>query len=307
MTIVAGFRVKDGIVLCGDTMYTGGMKIHQPKLCSATLADSPDSVDRLSIAFALAGNEANARMAIEDCLEGINEIPTEKRNLRNITKSIRSAVLKINRDYVDGHSEAEKYGLQFGLIIGAWVPRGGYRLWATAGSGIISQEAYYCQGTGEYLGHYLIRPMFKMSMSITETVLLAIQTIAAVKKYDPNCGGDTQFVTITEGGALSAEVPYSALGVEGHIESFERMCRQLLFDVADKNLDAAGFDLKLGAFIGYTKALRESFAGRGFNYIVEVLKKAAEKASMQLNPQPTTGGQSPQPPSPESPEESGES
>ena len=215
MTIVAGFRVQDGIVLCGDTMYTGGMKVHQPKLCSATLADAPDSVDRLSIAFALAGNEANARMAIEDCLEGISEHPAEKRSLRSITTLLRSAILKINRDYVDGHSEAEKYNLQFGLIIGAWLPRGGgCRLWSTAGSGLIHQDPYYCQGTGEYLGHYLIRPVFKKSLSIAETVLLAIQTIAAVKKYDPNCGGDTQFVTITEGGALSAEVPYSAVGTE---------------------------------------------------------------------------------------------
>jgi hypothetical protein len=40
MTIVAGFVVNDGILLCGDTMYTGGMKIHQSKLVGATIADS---------------------------------------------------------------------------------------------------------------------------------------------------------------------------------------------------------------------------------------------------------------------------
>jgi hypothetical protein len=49
MTIVAGFRVQDGIVMCGDTMYTGNMKIHQSKLISATLPESVDTPDRLSI------------------------------------------------------------------------------------------------------------------------------------------------------------------------------------------------------------------------------------------------------------------
>ncbi len=30
--IVAGFRVDDGILICSDTQYLGGMKIYQQKL-----------------------------------------------------------------------------------------------------------------------------------------------------------------------------------------------------------------------------------------------------------------------------------
>jgi hypothetical protein len=110
MTIVAGFHVMDGIVLCGDTMYTGGMKLHQSKLVGATLKDSPNPVDHLSVAFALAGHEGNARMAIEDCIDGMSECQPEKRTYRKITRILRSAILGINRvcDRLRGPREAAR-------------------------------------------------------------------------------------------------------------------------------------------------------------------------------------------------------
>jgi len=73
MTIVAGFCVRDGIVLCGDTMYRGAMKLHQSKLFGSTISDSPHAAEHLSMVFAAAGHEANANMAIEDCIGGVRD------------------------------------------------------------------------------------------------------------------------------------------------------------------------------------------------------------------------------------------
>jgi 20S proteasome alpha/beta subunit len=49
MTITAGFRVVDGILLCADTLYTGGMKIYETKIFKTDLKGGyPDHELQLS-------------------------------------------------------------------------------------------------------------------------------------------------------------------------------------------------------------------------------------------------------------------
>ena len=296
MTIVAGFHLQDGIVLCGDTMYTGNVKIQQPKLSGVTIFGSTDSREQVSLAFALAGNEANAQMAIEDCIEGIRECPIEQRTGRRITKILRSAVLNVNRDYVEGHSD--QYSLGFELIIGAWVPRGGgYRMWSTAGAGLVSNHGYYCHGSGGYIGHYLIRPVFRRAMSRAQTVLLAIQAIAAAKTIDPGCGGGTDFITISDGGVLSAVVPYNPVGIEPNLLSFDNMCRQLLFCIADREMTTNQYNQELDQFVEKCRGMRETIAGRTFDYILDMLRRSAEQTAAASGVQDTAESSSSNPPS----------
>lgn len=60
MTIAAGFRVRDGVLLCADTEYSGGSKIHKEKIVSHHFSGG-------SVAFAIAGHGVNAGMCIRDC------------------------------------------------------------------------------------------------------------------------------------------------------------------------------------------------------------------------------------------------
>lgn len=307
MTIVAGFEVRDGILLCGDTMYTGAIKIHQPKLTGASIRDSADKADHCSLAFALAGHEVNAKMAIEECIEGIKECPAEQRTLRKVKQIFRSAILAVHRHYVDGRSENERLAAWFDLIIGAWLPRGGgYNLFSTSGSAGLVVVDHDCLGSGSYFGHYVISPIFNRQMDIEEAALLAIQAIAAAKQYDPSCGGDTQFLTISEGGLLKGGLsPYDIASSEGYLARFEHLSRQLLFDVGNRRMDKKQFEVRLNEFTRRVRSIREIWSGKGTETIGQMLSHLT--AEGQQDPESTTADPSPPPPSPESPGGSGES
>lgn len=72
MTTVAGFWVKDGVLICSDTHYTGGYKIYKHKIF-------PGEITGESYIFAVAGHEGNAKMAIDACKDTIAELTPEER------------------------------------------------------------------------------------------------------------------------------------------------------------------------------------------------------------------------------------
>jgi 20S proteasome alpha/beta subunit len=295
MTIIAGFRVIDGIVLCGDTMYTGAGKIHESKLVGAEIKGTTVKADHSSLAFALAGNEANARMAIEDCIDGFGECPIEQRTLKRVTEIFRTAVLRINREYVHGRSETERFNAQFELIIGAWLPRGGgCQMFATSGDGVVFRPHYECHGSGAYLGHYIIKPVYSTQMGFADAALLAIQAIAAAKNHDPACGGDTHFMTISQGGELSGIVPHDFRNVEGYLSKFDKESRVLLFRIANTRGDDAQFEECLKFFNENMRSLRAIWSNRTIEFLLSNLRIQAS-----INPQPTTPDRSGPPPSPE--------
>ena len=74
----------------------------------------------------MAGNEANARMVIQDCQYAID--PGRKRAYtpKELTAIVRAAVLAIQEKYVDKRPEAEKEVAWFELII-AFALKSGHR------------------------------------------------------------------------------------------------------------------------------------------------------------------------------------
>jgi hypothetical protein len=174
------------------------------------------------------------------------------------------------------------------LLIGAWLPYGGgCKLFSTAGGpGLVRRSDYDCLGSGYYLGHYVIRPIFSPRMPIEEVVPLAIQAIAAAKKTDPNCGGDTQFMVISPGGALSAVIPYDARTSEARIAQFEQLARRLLLDVGNPKIDKAQFEAKLENFIDQCRFIRAIWTDTAGEYFQSLLAKFTGED--QSSPQSTT-------------------
>ncbi len=296
MTIAAGFHCQDGVLLCADSMYVGGTKVHQPKLFGYVVGGQ-EVVDSCSFAIALAGHENYGKMAIEDCVEEIKNCPADRRSARNIKQALRKAVKKINDDYVDTRPEShERENAKFDLIIAAWLPRGGgLRMFKSSGPAVLDADSYHCTGIGAYLGDYLMHNVFNRSMRVQDAALLAIQALSATKAYDSNCGGDTQFITISPGGALSNVVPYDVHTSEGYISDFERASRKLLFALGNLNLDDGDFRAECGEFIIEVDRLRAFWRGAGFDYMakmLEILKEAKQSA-----PGSTTHDPKSQPPS----------
>jgi hypothetical protein len=301
VTIIAGFHVQNGILLAADTMYTGGTKIHQPKLFGYTLnGNTPESC---SLVFALAGHENYGKMAIDDCVDEILSCEPKLRTLKAVKKALRKAVKAINDEYVDTRPDpTEKEFAKFDLIIGAWLPvAGGLQMFRSSGPAVLSAGHYHCTGIGAYLGDYLMRNVFTdtmaRTMKIKAAALLAIQALGAAKTYDSNCGGDTQFMRISPGGMLSPVVPYDVHTSEYYISEFESFSRKLLFNIGDADISDKDFDTWLSAFAENMRRIRACWKGQGFDYLSRQLSQLTGAAPP--NPQPPKAGPTPQQPSQE--------
>jgi len=268
MTIAAGFVAQDGILLAADTMYTGGAKIHQPKLFGFNFsANTPSSS---TFVFALAGHEDFGKMAIEDCVGALRDCPTSEHSLKTVRGLLRKSVKSIKEEYVDKAPSAERETSKFELIIGAWLPlAGGLNLFRTKGSAVNDAGSYHCTGYGAYLGDYLMRNIFTPTMRLKDAALLAIQALGAAKAYDASCGGDTQFMTIFPGGRLSALTPYDVHTSESYISEFEVLSRKLLFNIADADMDDKQFVAWFDAFSDEVRRIRAFWRGAGMTYLSE--------------------------------------
>ena len=261
MTIAAGFRVQDGILLCSDSLYTGGTRAYQQKLFGYLL--NGNTPDMCTLAFALAGHENNGKMAIEECVDEVLDCPPEVRSLKKVKRALRKAVKSIYGEYVDCRPEAEKEASRFELIIGAWLPRGGgLKLFKSSGPAVLGADNYHCTGVGAYLGDYLMRDMAARnvpSMRMEDAALLSIRALTATKRYDAYCGGPTQFLRISNEGQLSNAVPYNIQDSETYVTEFEDAARRLLFKIGGIDDTDVGFDWQLESFVEEIKRIRKNW------------------------------------------------
>src|SRR5690242_6632496 len=91
MTIAAGFRCRDGIVLGTDTQYTLGglLRADGPKLFN--IAERSD----LSMVIAGAGSVPFMRMAVEEIKTALTTIPLGTAALPNVKKVIEDVLMNV--------------------------------------------------------------------------------------------------------------------------------------------------------------------------------------------------------------------
>src|SRR5690242_20519606 len=81
MTIAAGFVARNGVLLCTDSLYSGGIRTHGRKIFTHPL-------DHGVVSFALAGHEPFAKKAIEDCKSFLDQ----NRDSHTSIASIKAAI-----------------------------------------------------------------------------------------------------------------------------------------------------------------------------------------------------------------------
>jgi hypothetical protein len=278
MTIAAGFRVRDGIVLCSDSQYTGGSKVYQRKLFGYDLGSTEYPC---ALAFALAGHENYGLMAIEDCVEAIRSCPLAERSTARVKGLLRATIKQVHESYVDARPESERADSRFDLLIGASLPgAGGLSCFRSSGPAVLAVEGYHCSGMGAYLGDYLIRNTFYPRMQIKDVLLLATQTLAAVKSYDATCGGGSQFIVLpVEGGFTPFN--YDVRSAEEYIAAFQEQVRRLLFHFGDIDQTEEQFKGRLRDFEVVLHALREGWKSKAQEHsdLQDIYRRAHQSVS----------------------------
>ena len=153
MTLIAGFRFNNGVLLCSDTQLEGAvMKTNGPKMNIINFAGG-------TVAFTFAGHSKKAQSAIQSCARRLLVLKDGDDAFGALEQ-----VLEVQyRRLVHNDPEYQKDpGIHYWLVIAAWI-RGRNRsyLWMTDDVTLTEvQGDVICAGVGLELGHYIADPVF---------------------------------------------------------------------------------------------------------------------------------------------------
>jgi hypothetical protein len=232
VTIVAGFRCADGVVLCADTQETlAASKTHVPKLRFEPREHElvGDHKDDLVLAMAGSGNGPFIDKVVDKAWEDVQ-----------IAHSFDEACSEIEDSIKRTHQE---YGLIFQTgylpeanLIYAVKMHGQTKLFRSIGPLVSERITWAGDGTGYHLHNFFASRMYSPILPLQQLIVLAVYTIFQCKQFVDGCGGDTN-VSVVNNAGESQSVPSSQVRwIEEHIRATDLFLDDILLKNADLTL-----------------------------------------------------------------------
>lgn len=197
VTIALGFNCSDALLLSADTEITtpGFSKLNSSKLFRK---EYPNGINS---AIAVAGSLAYGRMAMQHIEQILESIGKGKASVGRMRKEIEEEVLQLNNRYIYQHPD--RADVSFHLLIALWSPQDARAalLW-TQEAAVNELVGYAAIGAGDYLAHYLVRPVYNATMPEQAVRPLAIEAITKVNHFVPGCGGFIEVIKLGRNGTL---------------------------------------------------------------------------------------------------------
>ena len=265
MTIVAGFRVKDGVLLCADTMYSGDMKIYQPKIFRV-------ETDEAKFGFALAGNEVYGKMAFQECQKAVEQCPVGERTKLRLIPILRDVLQAVAENY---GNVKDPHLTRFDFLIAAWFKDGGAEFYYAQPPAMLSEGTFRCLGTGAYLGYHMITSAYEPDMPVHRALILATEALAASKGHDVNCGGKSEFLLVRNDGVFSDLAHFNVAAAEECIAEYNRLSQQLLLDLGSLRTEEMDFSHQFNGFEERIIGLRRTWKAKAltFHKLVEAARR----------------------------------
>ncbi len=209
MTIIAGFKGHDGIVLCADTQETIG--ISKRKISKLRVEPSINQSE-LGVAFCGAGdNGPFIDKTVDLAWKQAQSATSLDTACEEIERSIKKTYREFGRIYQSGACpEAE-------LIYGVKM-QGMSKLFHAYGP-IINSAVYYSAGVGQYLADFLAFRMFKDYLDVRQLQIIAAYILFQAKEHVDGCGGDSEIAILRDRG-LSGRVDASRIDKISEVISF---------------------------------------------------------------------------------------
>ena len=271
MTIAAGFNFNDGVLVCADTKHSGtGEALHASKIFAKS--DYPNGAVSL---FAYAGDMGYCRMAMQHCEFSIAQLPSGSATSQALRAKVESALAKLHREQVYTHPEYSK-NLGVYLILALWSPLDGLHAFSTRDSQVMEFPGYDLVGSGEYLGHYLIRQRYGdagPNPSLEDVTAIATTAMFSIKDHDENCGGRSELVVIRRDGSVSPVKNLDISQGEHVAMGFARVSSKLLLAISKPHLTDTQLDKELETFSLDVEALvKEGRSSRQMLETIQTLK-----------------------------------
>jgi hypothetical protein len=295
MSIAAGIRYGNGVLLCADTEQSAwSHTLHESKIKRIDLAEA-------RIVLAYAGHTAFSLSAIEKCERVLRHVEPDA-----LQEELEGTLEEEYRRHVLSHPDHAIDGtLQYKMLIAFWRFGEKARLFKTTQTAMHEVGGYDCIGAGEYLGHYLIRPHFIQWLSERMALSASAMMLAGVKGYVEGCGGVSCFCALRDDGMIanafslaSTIIPPRTMveWLEYSSKGYQYLVGQLLLRAANPLLTDSDFNKNLEIFCQEVAEMRSRWTKDIAHESLIFLDREGRPAP----PFPTHDPSRPQP-SPESP------
>jgi 20S proteasome alpha/beta subunit len=202
MTIAAGFKCSDGIVLAADTEYTlNTVKIYGPKIF-----ELPGAIHDPHVVLAGAGDVPFIQMTVELLdreLAKLQSVPQSSH--QKAETAIRTTVANLHDGFLPPHPQPHEPSVD--LLIAVWSADGGVKLWTSSSTAVaeVRDPPYRLLGYGLDLASCLIEPLKQEWATTVTASALAVYILKATKRFTQYCGGETDICILDANGNFRRE------------------------------------------------------------------------------------------------------
>lgn len=235
MTIIAGFRSLDGVVICGDTQETVS---NLSKRRTSKVKVSPEYP---GISAVITGSD----LAVSFCGAGyspfIDKLTSSAWIACEGAASLDEACSLIENSICDTY---EKYGriYQAGecpkveLIYGVKMD-GCSCLFSAAGPIVNPVERYCSGGAGYYMADFLAARMYRNVISVHQGVILAAYVLFQAKEHVDGCGGDSHIAVLRNDGESGMVDPARIRAITDMLSDTDQQLGEVLLAAANLQVD----------------------------------------------------------------------
>ncbi|MCI0626779.1 MAG: hypothetical protein L0387_34890 [Acidobacteria bacterium] len=250
MTIAAGFRCSNGVVLCADTQMTvpGTLKYPESKL-------RVWKGKRAAAYFVFSGGRDFSRMGIGTLVRAF--IQAEQKGVDPLFL-VEEECRRIYETYFPLPASPYETPFELSLLM-SYKPSGKpASLWKITGPVLSPVEEYECIGAGAYLARSIASSFCTPHRGAKKGAVLAAYVLSQTKKHVDGCGGNSQIIIITD----KAD-SYEYLGgpeielMERAYAGFMSASRNFLIDFADISIDKDQLENRLAAHVLSLKHARQ--------------------------------------------------
>jgi 20S proteasome alpha/beta subunit len=245
VTIVAGFKSHEGVVVCADTQETIGQlsKHNVPKLCVEPSepyflrATTGGHVIDNELAVAFCGATDNGPY-LDMVIDKAWHAARDATSLAEACSLIEDSIKGTHREY------GGIYQLGFlpttEIIYGVKM-EGDSKLFYAYGPAVTEKDGYVAAGQGVHLANFLASRMHTEYLGLQQCIILAAYILFQTKEHVEGCGGDSQVAALRNQGT-SGKIHWE------NIESITKLLRdsdkelgEILMQYADHKLTKEEF------------------------------------------------------------------
>jgi 20S proteasome alpha/beta subunit len=262
LTIAAGFRFGDGVLVCADTQVTtpGYMKQSASKIVPIDFQSNGGS----KALFTITGSVPFAHMAIEHCRRALAAHPPQQMTTADMMISIEDTLQGFFEDHLFRHPNYQNGSITVELIIGIWSHVDHNLTLLSARENAVSiVRDYECLGAGQFLTNYLLPKMFRHSgMGLADTVHIAMHVLRETKNYVDSCGGGTEIIVLRKDGSFAMAESIDHASGEQISEAYHEAIRRLFLAASDITTTEADLRLEFDSAFMILQATRERLIER---------------------------------------------